>query len=58
MGGGVEFAVDDYLGDAGAVAEVDEDDAAEVAAAVDPSHEHGLLPCVGGTEGAAHVGAF
>ena len=39
VAGGAGLLVDDDLGNAGAVAEVDEDEAAVVAAAVDPAHE-------------------
>ena len=53
--GGASLAAEDDLGDAGAVAQVDEDDLAEVAAAVDPSHEDGFLAGVGGAERPAHV---
>ncbi len=54
-GGGV-LAAEDDLGDAGAVADIDEDDGAEVAAAVDPSHEDGFLTSVGRAQSAAQVG--
>ncbi len=50
-----ELDVDDDLGDAGAVAQINEDDVAEVAAAVDPSHEDGFLAGIGGAERATHV---
>ena len=45
--GGVEFSVTDDLRYARAVAEVDENNLAEIAAAVDPSHEDGFFACVG-----------
>src|SRR5690606_19746446 len=47
----------DDLHEAGAVAEFDEHQAAEVAAAVDPALEHDRLPGVLGAELAAHVTA-
>jgi hypothetical protein len=50
------LAAEDDLGDAGAVADIDEDDGAEVAAAVDPSHEDGFLTSVGRAQSAAQVG--
>src|SRR5208337_269185 len=53
--GGIEFVVEDHLGYAGAVAQVDEDDLAEVAAAVDPSHEHNFLACIGESKLPAHM---
>ena len=53
--GGVQFGVEDDLRYAGAVAEIDEDDLAEVAAAVDPSHEDGFFACVGEAQGPAHM---
>ena len=56
--GGVAFGIEDNLHDAGAVAEIDEEQAAVVAALVDPSHEHGFFAGVGGAESAAHVSAF
>ena len=55
---GQTFFVDDDLGDAGAVAEVEEDEAAVVAAAVDPAHEDDVLPRVFGAEFATHVRAL
>ena len=53
--GGVEFGVADDLRYAGAVAKIDEDELAEVAAAVDPSHEDGFFACVGEAQCPAHV---
>ena len=55
---GDKLLIEDNLGDAAAVAEVEEDEVAVVAAAVDPAHEDDGLACVGGAEIAAHVGAF
>jgi hypothetical protein len=50
--------VEDDLDDAGAVAEVEEEEIAEVAAAMDPAHYDGVVAGVGGAESAAVVGAF
>ncbi len=55
---GDELLVEHDLGDAGAVAEVEEDEVAVVAAAIDPAHEDNLLACVSGAQIAAEVGAF
>ena len=57
VGGGV-IGMEDDLGDAGAVAHIDEDDAAVVAVGVDPSGEGDFGVDVGFTEDAAGVGAF
>ena len=57
VNGGVRLVVEHDLGDAGAVADVDKNEVAEVAAAVHPSHEDGFLAGVGGAQCAAHVGA-
>ena len=56
--GGAGFGGDDDLGDAAAVAQVEEDEVAEIAAAVDPSHENDFGAGIGGAEGAAHMSAF
>ena len=53
MAVGGQFLVQDNLAEAGAVAEVEEDEVAVIAAAVDPTHENHLLACVGGAEIAA-----
>ena len=58
MHGGIEFVVEDDLRHAGAVAKIDEDDLAEVAAAVDPSHEDGFFACVGEAQSPAHMSSF
>ena len=55
---GDKLLVENDLGDAAAVAEVEEDEVAVVAAAVDPAHEDDVLACVGGAQIAAEVGAF
>ncbi len=62
LGFGVGLAglllVEDDLGDAGAVAHVEEDEVAVVAAAVDPAHQDDVLVCVFCAEVSAHVGAL
>src|SRR5208282_6714132 len=58
MDGRIQFVVKDNLGYAGAVAQVNEDDLAEVAAAVDPSHEHNFLACIGESKLPAHMSSF
>jgi hypothetical protein len=58
VGCGLRFFVEDHLDDAGAVADVEEEQIAEVAAAMDPAHYDGRFAGVGGAEGAAVVGAF
>ncbi len=52
------FGGDDDLGDAAAVAQIEEDEVAEIAAAVDPSHEYDGGAGIGGAEGSAHMSAF
>lgn len=47
MSRGVQFAIEHDLRHAGAVAQVNEDDAAEVTTAIDPSHEHGFFSGIG-----------
>lgn len=56
--GGIGFHTEDGLGDAGAIAQVDEDDAAQIATAVHPAHQEDALAFVGQTQGAAIVRAF
>jgi hypothetical protein len=58
VGFGGDFLVEDDLRDAGAVAEVEEDEVAVVAAAVDPAHEDNVLAGVGGAQIAAEMGTF
>ncbi len=55
---GREFLVEHHLADAGAVAQIEEDQVAVVAAAVDPAHHDNVLAGVGGAQFAAAVGAF
>ena len=57
MQGGAVVLVEDDLGDAGAVAHVDEDEVAEVAAAVHPAHEDDARAGVGGAQSPAGVRA-
>jgi hypothetical protein len=54
----LRFFVEDDLDDAGAVADVEEEQVAEVAAAMHPAHYDGVFAGVGGAQGAAVVGAF
>ncbi len=54
--GGV-LLVEDDLGDAGAVAHVEEDEVAVVAAAVDPAHQDDVLAVLFVAKVSAHVGA-
>jgi hypothetical protein len=49
--------MEDELADAVAVAEVDEDHATEIAAAMNPSHQNDALADVGGAQLSARVGA-
>jgi hypothetical protein len=53
--GAIAFGIEDDLRYAGAVAEIDEQQVAVVAAAVDPSHEDGFFTGVGGAQSTAHV---
>ena len=55
--GGVDVLVEDDLGDAVAVAQVDEDHAAQIAAAMHPAHQKDGLAGVGGAQLAAGVRA-
>ena len=57
MHGGIHILVEDHLGDAFTVAQIDENDAAMVAAPVDPAHQEHVLAGVGGAQLAAGVGA-
>ncbi len=58
VGLGGDGLVEDDLGDAGAVAEIEKDEPAVVAAAVYPAHEGYGLAGVGGTQGSAPVSAL
>src|SRR5580700_2133221 len=55
VNGGIVLTAEDDLRHAGAVTDIDEDDGAEIAAAVDPSHEDGLFAFIGRAQSAAHV---
>ena len=55
---GRELFVENDLGDAGAVAQVEEDEIAVVAAAVDPAHQDHLFAGVGGAQFAAEMRPF
>ena len=55
MDGRIAFGVKHDLRDAAAVAQIDEHQIAEVATAVDPSHENGFFAGIGGAQCAAHV---
>jgi hypothetical protein len=54
---GIPFTIENDLGDAAPVAQVDENDVAQVTPAVHPSHEHSLFAGVGWAQGSAHVSA-
>ena len=56
--GGRDLLVNDDLRDAGAVAQIEEDEAAVVAAAVDPAHQNDILPRVFGAKLSTHPGAL
>ena len=58
MAVGREFFVENDLCDAGAVAQVEKDEIAVVAAAVDPAHQDDLLAGVGGAQCAAEMRPF
>ncbi len=47
---GIGFVVENNLGDAGAVTQIDKNDAAEIAAAVNPAHERGGFAGIGSAE--------
>jgi hypothetical protein len=55
---GLRFLVEDDLDNAGAIANVEEEKIAEVAAAMDPAQDDGVVSGVGAAEGAAVVSAF
>ena len=55
---GRQFLVQHHLRNAGAVAHVEKDQVAVVAAAVHPAHQHHVLAGVGGAQCAAHVRSF
>ncbi len=55
---GASVGRDDRLCDAAAVAQIEEDDVAEVAPLIDPSHEHNFGAGVGGAQFATHMSTF
>ena len=55
MHGGIQFVVEHHLSDAAAVAQIDEDNLAKIAAAVHPSHQDNFFARVGETQSPAHV---
>jgi hypothetical protein len=57
MHGGIDVLVKDGLGMTGAIAEIDKDDGAMIAAAMRPPHEKDFLSGVLGAELTAHVSA-
>jgi hypothetical protein len=55
---GREVLIEDDLGDAGAVAEVEEDEVAVIAASVDPPHQHNIFAGIAGAKLTAGMGAL
>jgi hypothetical protein len=55
---GRELLVEHDLGNAGAVAQIEKDQVAVVAAPVDPAHQNHLLAGVGGAQVAAKMRPF
>ncbi len=55
---GNQFFIEHNLGNAAAVAHIEKDQVAVIAATVNPAHEHYLLAGVGGTQFAAEMGTF
>src|SRR5208283_1635082 len=53
--GGIEFVAENDLRHASTVAEIDENNLAEIAAPVHPSHEDGFFACVSEAKGPAHM---
>ncbi len=49
---------DDHLRDSGPIAQVEEDQVAEVAALVYPAHEHNVRAGVGGAQLTTHMSTF
>ena len=58
VGFGIGFFIEDDLHDAGAIADVEEEEIAEVATLGDPAEDDGVFAGVGGAKGAAVVCAF
>jgi hypothetical protein len=57
MDRGISIRIDHDLGNAGAIAQINKEQAAMIAALVDPSHEYSFLSRVGGAQRSAHVRA-
>jgi hypothetical protein len=55
---GHELLIEHHLRDAGAVAHIEKDEVAVIAAAVHPAHQHHRLAGVGGTQFAAEMRPF
>ena len=55
---GMQLLIEDDLGDSGAVAQIDENQLAQIAAAMHPAHQHDVFIGVGCAQIAAVVGAF
>lgn len=55
---GGNFFVEDDLANAGAIAQVEEDEIAVVAAAVHPAHQHHVFARIGGAQISAEVSAL
>jgi hypothetical protein len=58
VGLGRGFLIQHHLQDAGAVAQVEKDEIAVVAAPVDPAHDDHVVAGIGCAKVSAHVGAF
>ena len=55
---GIGFVVENNLGDAGAVTQIDKNDVAEIAAAVNPAHERDGFAGIGSAEFSATMCAL
>ena len=55
---GREVLIEDNLGDAGAVAEIEEDEVAVIAAAIDPAHQDDIFAGIAGAKLTAGMGAL
>jgi hypothetical protein len=58
MGGSTQVRIEGQLGEAGAVAQIDKDQPAMIAATQDPAHQADFLADMGGAQITAEVGAF
>src|SRR5439155_3360650 len=54
----IVFGVEDDLSDAFAVAQIDKNELAVIAPAIDPAHHHDLLSLVSGRQFSAHVSSL